>query len=82
MEQPSAVHHAEAAGEGPALATSAGRWESDLADLTGLPLSAVDALPPLDTRARVLQEVLRARHGVQQGGGGEGTGAGGSAQAE
>ncbi|MEV7286079.1 hypothetical protein AB0O01_16155 [Streptomyces sp. NPDC093252] len=68
MNQPSAVHHAEVAGPVPAVPAGTGLWESDLADLTGLSLSAVDALPPLGAQARVLQEVLRARHGVQKGG--------------
>ncbi|MET8828517.1 hypothetical protein ABZX40_22555 [Streptomyces sp. NPDC004610] len=80
MEQPPALRHAVHIQEVPAAPTGAGLWESDLADLTGLSLSAVDALPPLGDEARLLQEVLRARHGVQKGGGGEGPG--GTARAE
>jgi hypothetical protein len=42
-------------------------WESDLSDLAGLPLTAVDGLAPLRPTARLLEEVLRARGGVRGG---------------
>ncbi|MBT3153806.1 hypothetical protein HTV45_23540 [Streptomyces sp. CHD11] len=50
-------------------ATGAGTdvWESDLTDLAGLPLTALDELAPLSPRVRVLEEVLRARGGIRGG---------------
>ncbi|MEU0228736.1 hypothetical protein ABZ177_30935 [Streptomyces sp. NPDC006284] len=56
-------------------------WESDLADVAALPLSAVDGLTPLRPSVRLLEEVLRARGSIR--GGGEGSGGGnGGARAE
>lgn len=53
-------------------------WESDLADVAALPLTAVDGLSPLDPAARLLTEVLRTRGGIR--GGGEGGGGGARAE--
>ncbi|KYK14901.1 hypothetical protein AUW26_24855 [Streptomyces sp. CC71] len=53
-------------------------WESDLADVAALPLTAVDALAPLRPTARLLEEVLRARGSIR--GGGEGGGGGARAE--
>ncbi|WP_328344507.1 hypothetical protein OG873_32630 [Streptomyces violaceus] len=75
MDQPPALHHTGAAAPAPALATAGTDvWESDLADLAALPLSAVDGLPTLPPTTRLLAEVLRARSSMR-GGGGEGPGA-------
>ncbi|MFD8259584.1 hypothetical protein ACFV19_11690 [Streptomyces griseoluteus] len=68
MDQPPALQHAEADVHGPVAARGTEAWESDLADLTGLPLTAVDGLAPLRSTARVLEEVLRARGSVRGGG--------------
>lgn len=72
MDQPPTLHHVE--GDAlEAVAASAGTdvWESDLADLAVLPLSAVDGLPALSPTTRLLTEVLRARSSMR---GGEGPG--------
>ncbi|MET9735678.1 hypothetical protein ABZZ79_35145 [Streptomyces sp. NPDC006458] len=78
MDQPPARLHAEAAVREPSVAVGTGFWEADLADLTGLPLTAVDDLTPLRPTARLLVEVLRARSSMK--GGNEGPG--GNARAE
>ncbi|MFE7231852.1 hypothetical protein ACWCRF_16035 [Streptomyces sp. NPDC002405] len=49
-------------------AADAAVWESDLADLTALPLTSVDGLAPLRPGARLLDEVLRARSSMRGGG--------------
>ncbi|AQS67043.1 hypothetical protein [Streptomyces pactum] len=67
MDQPPALHRAAAAAREPAAAVGADVWESDLSDLAGLPLTAVDGLAPLRPTARLLEEVLRARGGVRGG---------------
>ncbi|MFH8655291.1 hypothetical protein [Streptomyces afghaniensis] len=68
MDQPPALHHAGAAAPEPAVATAgADVWESDLADLAALPLSAVDGLPTLPPTTRLLTEVLRARSSMRSG---------------
>ncbi|MEV5320305.1 hypothetical protein AB0K92_22065 [Streptomyces sp. NPDC052687] len=74
MDQPPALHTAEAAAGEPFSTAGVLGWESDLADLAALPLTAVDGLDPLDPTARLLEEVLRSYDGVR--GGGE-TGGGG-----
>ncbi|MCT9145576.1 hypothetical protein [Streptomyces violarus] len=71
MDQPRALCQAEAAVREPATAAGTDVWESDLADLAGMPLTAVDRLAPLPPSARLLGEVLRARESIR--GGGEGT---------
>ncbi|MFE0724193.1 hypothetical protein ACFW5P_18685 [Streptomyces rochei] len=79
MDQPPALRHAEAANR--ARSAAQGRadvWESDLADVAALPLTAVDALAPLRPTARLLEEVLRARGSIR--GGGEGGGGGARAE--
>ncbi|HZF92321.1 hypothetical protein [Streptomyces sp.] len=68
MDQPPVPHTAEAAVSEASRTTGALGWESDLADLATLPLTAVDALAPLDPTARLLEEVLRSRGGVRGGG--------------
>ena len=68
MDQPPVLHHAEAAVREPAVAEGTGLWESDLADLATLPLTAVDGLDPLRPHTRLLQEVLRARNSIRGGG--------------
>ncbi|MFG2881488.1 hypothetical protein ACGFYV_04060 [Streptomyces sp. NPDC048297] len=78
MEQPTARLHVEAAVREPAVVSGSDCWEADLADLTGLPLTAVDSLAPLRPSTRLLAEVLRARSSMR--GGNEGNG--GSARAE
>ncbi|WP_030244408.1 MULTISPECIES: hypothetical protein [unclassified Streptomyces] len=78
MDQPSALHHAEAAAGDLVAAGRTDVWESDLADVAALPLTAVDGLPPLHRNARLLEEVLRARSRVR--GGGEGVAAGARAE--
>ncbi|OSP44883.1 hypothetical protein B7767_02510 [Streptomyces sp. 13-12-16] len=70
MEDPPAPHKASASADEWSTVTDARGWDSDLADLAGLPLTAVDDLRPLGPTARVLEEVLRARGGIR--GGGEG----------
>lgn len=76
MDQPPALRHAAAAAREPATGAGAAVRESDLADLTALPLTAVDGLDPLPPTARLLGEVLRSRDSIR--GGGEG----GAARAE
>lgn len=76
MDRPPA-HHAEATACESAVDTVTHVWESDLADVAELPLTAVDGLPPLRPATRLLTEVLRARGGIR--GGGE---PGGGARAE
>ncbi|MFF9804903.1 hypothetical protein ACF1G5_07185 [Streptomyces coeruleorubidus] len=74
MDQPPVLHHAgAAAAPDPVVATAeTDVWESDLADLAALPLSAVDGLPALPPGTRLLTEVLRARSSMRSG---EGSGA-------
>ncbi|MFI6373405.1 hypothetical protein [Streptomyces sp. NPDC050546] len=74
MDQPPAPHHAGAAALEPVVAAAGTDvWESDLADLAALPLSAVDGLPTLPPTTRLLTEVLRARSSMRSGeGGGQG----------
>lgn len=43
-------------------------WESDLADLAHLPLTAFGTLPPLGRTDRLLDEVLRPRGSMRGGG--------------
>ncbi|CAM5627969.1 hypothetical protein STENM327S_02348 [Streptomyces tendae] len=71
MDQPLARQRAAAARE-PSVAGGADVWESDLSDLAGLPLTAVDGLVPLRPTARLLEEVLRSRGGVRGGQDGQG----------
>lgn len=79
LDQPPALRHAEAATrERPAAFGRADAWESDLADVAALPLTAVDGLTPLRPTARLLEEVLRARGSIR--GGGEGGGGGARAE--
>ncbi|MGC5563632.1 hypothetical protein ACPYPG_12385 [Streptomyces sp. FR-108] len=61
MDQSLVPHDAEAAS--PEAAPSAGTpvWESDLADLETVPITAVESLTPLRPATRVLEEVLRSR---------------------
>ncbi|MER6344774.1 hypothetical protein ACWC10_18895 [Streptomyces sp. NPDC001595] len=68
MDQPPALHTAEAAASEPSRTTGALGWESDLADLAALPLTAVDGLAPLDPTARLLEDVLRSRSSIRGGG--------------
>ncbi|BCL23598.1 hypothetical protein [Streptomyces tuirus] len=71
MDQPPALHPAGAAAPEPVVAAAeTDVWESDLADLAALPLSAVDGLPALPPTTRLLAEVLRARSSMR--GSGEG----------
>ncbi|MEW2248161.1 MULTISPECIES: hypothetical protein [unclassified Streptomyces] len=72
MDQLPALQQAAAVRE-PGRPAGADGWESDLADLTALPLTEVDGLAPLDPAHRLLREVLRARGGMR--GGNEGGGA-------
>lgn len=67
MHQPPALHHAETTTPEWAAATGDDAWESDLADIATLPLTAVDGLAPLRVSARLLTEVLRARGGIKGG---------------
>ncbi|MFJ4682676.1 hypothetical protein ACIQNG_10850 [Streptomyces sp. NPDC091377] len=67
MHEPPAPHDAEAVGRVPVPVAGAEVWESDLADLAALPLTAVDGLTPLDPRARLLAEVLCAHGGIRGG---------------
>ncbi|WP_445527315.1 hypothetical protein [Streptomyces cyslabdanicus] len=68
LDQPPAPDIVEAAARAP----GAEDWQSDLANLAALPLTAVDGLAPLRPGARLLEEVLRARGSFR--GGGEPTG--------
>ncbi|MFF4833079.1 hypothetical protein [Streptomyces sp. NPDC001315] len=77
MDQSPALHHAEGVRDS-ARVPGADVWESDLADVAALPLTAVDGLTPLRSTARLLQEVLRARSSIR----GSGEGGGGGARAE
>ncbi|KES07852.1 hypothetical protein BU52_07985 [Streptomyces toyocaensis] len=70
MEQPPALCHT--ADREPATGAGTDLWESDLADLAGLPLAALDGLAPLPPTVRVLEEVLRARGGITGGNDGPG----------
>ncbi|MFI8895021.1 hypothetical protein [Streptomyces paradoxus] len=69
MDQPPALHRAGAAAapEPVAVTEGTGVWESDLADLAALPLSAVDGLPTLPSTTRLLTEVLRSRSSMRSG---------------
>ncbi|MEU6912310.1 hypothetical protein [Streptomyces olindensis] len=67
MDQPPALCQAGAAVREQATAAGTDVWESDLADLAGLPLTAVDGLAPLPPSARLLGEVLRARDSIKGG---------------
>ncbi|MFJ5262054.1 hypothetical protein ACIQAC_16480 [Streptomyces sp. NPDC088387] len=67
MLEPPAQHDAEAADRGPVPVAGANVWESDLADLATLPLTAVDSLTPLRPEARQLADVLRSRGSVRGG---------------
>lgn len=72
VEQSTARHWADTAV--PQSSSSTGgvpEWESDLADLSDLPLTDVDDLAPLGPGTRLLAEVLRARNSMT--GGNEGT---------
>jgi hypothetical protein len=66
MDQPPALHRDGASGSEP-VAVGTDEWESDLADLAALPLSAVDGLLALTPKTRVLTEVLRARSSMRSG---------------
>ncbi len=69
LDQPPALHDAQAAAREPAVAAGdVLDWESDLADLTAVPLAAVDGLTPLPSDSRILTEVLRARNSTRGGG--------------
>ncbi|MEU5520843.1 hypothetical protein ABZ759_09160 [Streptomyces sp. NPDC047860] len=65
MDQPPALRHT--ADREPATGARTDVWESDLADLAGLPLTALDDLAPLRPTVRVLEEVLRARGSIRGG---------------
>ncbi|MCD7443006.1 hypothetical protein K4B79_32900 [Streptomyces lincolnensis] len=78
MDRPPALHHAEATAREPAADAAVHVWESDLADVAALPLTAVDGLAPLRPATRLLAEVLRARGSIR--GGGEGGGGGARAE--
>ncbi|MEU9167540.1 aldo/keto reductase [Streptomyces sp. NPDC048420] len=43
-------------------------WESDLTDLTDMPLAALESLSPLGRTDRLLEEVLRPRTSMRGGG--------------
>ncbi|MFD8453391.1 MULTISPECIES: hypothetical protein [Streptomyces] len=78
MDRPPVLCHAEVATrEQPVAPGRVDVWESDLADVAALPLTAVDGLAPLRPTARLLEEVLRARGSIRGGEGG-----GGGARAE
>ncbi|GGM09818.1 hypothetical protein GCM10010129_62210 [Streptomyces fumigatiscleroticus] len=68
MDQPPAPPAVEATAGEPAPLAGAHVWESDLADLAALPLTAVDGLAPLRPSARLLAEVLRSRSSIRGGG--------------
>ncbi len=65
LDQPPALRRT--ADREPATGAGTDVWESDLTDLTGLPLTALDELAPLHPPVRVLEEVLRARGGIRGG---------------
>lgn len=68
MDQSPALRHTgDAALEAVAASAGTDAWESDLTDLTVLPLSAVDGLPTLSPTTRLLTEVLRARSSMRNG---------------
>ncbi|MER5182045.1 hypothetical protein ABT009_27435 [Streptomyces sp. NPDC002896] len=73
MDQPApARHDADVVAIHPSPtsdAAGAPAWESELADLTGIPLTDVESLAPLSPQARLLGEVLRARSSIRGGGG-------------
>ncbi|GAA4014297.1 hypothetical protein OG252_14655 [Streptomyces sp. NBC_01352] len=75
MDQPPALRHPAATARASGAARHADVWESDLADLAALPLTAVDGLVPLHPNARLLKEVLRARSSMRAGGEGGSGGA-------
>ncbi|MEV5609481.1 hypothetical protein [Streptomyces sp. NPDC052225] len=52
----------------PAHPAAAPDWESDLPDLTLVPLTDVEGLSPLPATARILEEVLRPRGSMRGGG--------------
>lgn len=68
MDQPPALYDAQAAAREAAVAADGLDWESDLADLTTVPLAALDGLTPLSFDSRILTEVLRARSSTRGGG--------------
>ncbi|MEV2210440.1 hypothetical protein AB0H86_02780 [Streptomyces sp. NPDC050997] len=68
LDQPPALRHAEAAVRQSAAIAGTDVWESDLADIAALPLTAVDGLAPLDPTARLLEQVLRPRSSTKGGG--------------
>ncbi|MFB7115445.1 hypothetical protein [Streptomyces sp. NPDC056190] len=68
MEQPPALHIAEAAGGTQSPAAGDLVWESDLADLATVTFAGADILAPLPPSTRILQEVLRFRSGIRSGG--------------
>ena len=68
MDQPPALYDAQAAAGEAAVAADGLDWESDLADLTTVPLAALDGLTPLSSDSRILTEVLRARSSTRGGG--------------
>lgn len=68
LDQPPALHDAQAAAREPAVAAGdALVWESDLADLTEVPLTALDSLSPLLSDSPILIEILRARSSTKGG---------------
>ncbi|MFJ6081509.1 hypothetical protein ACIQI8_08900 [Streptomyces sp. NPDC092369] len=67
MDQPPALYEAHAAAREAAVAADGLDWESDLADLTTVPLAALDHLTPLSADSRILTEVLRARSSTRGG---------------
>ncbi|CAM5359078.1 hypothetical protein GCM10010261_13740 [Streptomyces pilosus] len=67
MDQPPAPREAAASARREHTVPDAPGWESDLADLTSFPLSAVDGLAPLRSDTRLLAEVLRSRGGISGG---------------
>ncbi|CAL9600818.1 hypothetical protein SUDANB108_05453 [Streptomyces sp. enrichment culture] len=68
MEQSTAHHRADTTVlESPFRRGGASEWQSDLEDLSDLPLSKVDDLAPLGSDARLLTEVLRARSSMTGG---------------
>lgn len=67
LDRPPA-HHAEVTDREPAADMVMHVWESDLADIAALPLTAVAGLSPPPPTTRVLTELLRARGGIRGGG--------------
>jgi len=68
LDQPPALHDAQAAVREPAVAVGdACDWESDLADLTEVSLAALDSVRPLRSDSRILIEILRARCSTKGG---------------